>query len=258
MSSNKEFLDLLNSVVEEKKFTEILTDGEEYSFKQLTTSQLKDLVKSVVDSPLTQASFNTTISKIFKESLLDKTTKEFNTIDRILFLLGARINAISSEFIVELENGEKKTVDLQSHKKKLLEASIKAKIQEIDSYTEDTITIDYGIPSISTDEKLNKEIYSKEKFNTNLEKQEDLRNIIGDLFINELAKCIKTLKIGEKELDFSTVSFGENIKIVEKLPASVISVAINFVEKYKKLIKDALTVEKDTTIPVDGSIFSLR
>ena len=26
----------------------------------------------------------------------------------------------------------------------------------------------------------------------------------------------------------------------------------------KKLIKDALTVEKDTTIPVDGSIFSLR
>jgi hypothetical protein len=257
MSSNKEFLDLLNSVVEDKKFTEVLTDEQEYTFKQLTTSQLRDLVKSVVDSPLIQSSFNTTISKVFKESLIGSTEKSFNVIDRTLFLLGARIDAISPEFTFE-SNEEKKTVDLRKHKQKLLELCVKAKFNETQTYSEGGITIEYGVPSVTVEDKLNKEIYNNEKFNVDIEKQESFRNLIGDLFINELVKCIKTLKIQETELDLNSVSFKEGIKIVEKLPASIISVILQFVESYKKTIRDALLVEKDVTIPIDGTLFSLR
>lgn len=258
MSSNKEFLELLNSVIEEKKFSVTLTDGKEYSFKQLTTSQLRDLVKSVVDSPLTQASFHTTISKAFYDCLVDSAETEFNIIDRTLFVLASRINAISSEVIVETESGEKKSANLEIHIQKLTKLIEEGKFKTNQLHTEGTITVEYGIPSISTEDKLNKEIYDKEKFNTEIEKQEDLRNIIGDLFINELAKCIKKLKIGEKELDLNNLSFAENIKIVEKLPASAISAAINFVERYKKTIKEALTVDGNTVLPIDGTLFSLR
>lgn len=260
MSSNKEFLDLLNSVVEEKKFTETLTDSKEYSFKQLNTSQLRDLIKSVVDSPLTQAVFNTTLSKLFKDSLLDKPEKEFNTIDRILFLLGARINAISEDFTIEVdsETKEKKTVNLTIYKNKLLEMSLEADLFTSRTHTENELVVEYGVPSLETEDKLNKEIYNNDKFKIDLDKQEDFRNLIGDLFINELAKCIKSLKIKDKELKLSSVSFNERIKIVESLPAQAISAALSFVEEYKKVIKDALSVTPDVAIPIDGSLFSLR
>jgi endonuclease III-like uncharacterized protein len=258
MSSNKEFLDLLNSVVEEQKFTETLTDGEEYSFRLLKTLQLKELIKSVVDSPITQAVFNTTLSKLFRDSLVDKTTKQFNTIDRILFYLGTRINAISDEYTVVVNDDTKETkvTKISEHKKKLLASSLKADLFNDKTHTEDSITVVFGIPSLETEDKLNKEIYSKAKLE--LEKQEDFRELIGDIFINELAKCIKVLKIQDKELDLTTLSFSERLKIVERLPAQTISATLSFVETYKKVIKEALTVVDEVVIPIDGSLFSLR
>ena len=66
--NNKEFYQLLNEIVELQTFDLSLSDGSSVKCKQLTTSQLKDLIKSIVDSPLTQAEFNTTASKIFKNS----------------------------------------------------------------------------------------------------------------------------------------------------------------------------------------------
>lgn len=74
MSTDKDFLDLLNSLAEEEHYTiELLRSGADpvpVKFKSLTTVQLKELVKTAVDSPLTQSVFNSTATKVFNDSIL--------------------------------------------------------------------------------------------------------------------------------------------------------------------------------------------
>jgi len=100
--TNKEFYDLLNSLTTLATFKLTLTDGKEYTFKQLSTSQLKELIKTVVDSPLTQSVYNNTISKVMKESLISEEGVEeplFNIVDRLLFAIETRIN----QFLPQLQ-----------------------------------------------------------------------------------------------------------------------------------------------------------
>ena len=59
--TNKEFQNLLSTLASEQTFSVELTDSKLYEFKQLNTNQLKELVKTVVDSPLTQTLFNNAI-----------------------------------------------------------------------------------------------------------------------------------------------------------------------------------------------------
>ena len=97
-TENKEFYDLLKTLTEEQTFPlELFSTGEKLNCKYLTTFQLKEIIKTVVDSPLTQSAFNTTCTKIFKDSLLVKEnlTAPLNVLDRLSFLLQTRINSIS-------------------------------------------------------------------------------------------------------------------------------------------------------------------
>jgi len=113
-TTDKEFSDLLASIIEEQTFSTVLTNEKECTFKQLNTSQLKDLVKTVVDSPLTQAVFNTAISKIMKDSLQTEGVNilNLNIFDRLIFILETRINSLSDTITITNENVSY-TVDLK-------------------------------------------------------------------------------------------------------------------------------------------------
>jgi hypothetical protein len=257
-SSNKEFYDLLNSVTTTESFSLTLTDGKEYTFKQLSTSQLKDLIKTVVDSPLTQAVFNNTISRIMRESLVTEgiDASLFNVVDRLLFTLETRIQSISPRITLSKEDLIEE-VDLQKVKQKLTE-NIKnnSTLFADDSNISNQVELTFGVPLIKTETQLNDELYKD--INLNIENQEELRKILGETFINELAKSIKVVKVQDKELDLSTVTFKSRLKTVESLPASLISNVISYIEKYRKVLDDSLLVKEDLSVPIDGSLFSLR
>jgi hypothetical protein len=76
-------------------------------------------------------------------------------------------------------------------------------------------------------------------------------------FINEIAKAVQSLTIEDKTLDLSTVTFKSRLKTIESLPASLIQKVIEYVESYKKVIDECLVVD-GYTVPIDGSLFSLR
>lgn len=257
-SSNKEFYDLLNSVTTTESFSLTLTDGKEYTFKQLSTSQLKDLIKTVVDSPLTQAVFNNTISRIMRESLVTEgiDASLFSVVDRLLFTLETRIQSISPKITLSKEDLTEE-VDLQKVKQKLAE-NIKnnSTLFADDSNISNQVELTFGVPLVKTETQLNDELYKD--INLNVENQEELRKILGETFINELAKSIKAVKVQDKELDLSTVTFKSRLKTVESLPASLISNVISYIEKYRKVLDDSLLVKEDLSVPIDGSLFSLR
>lgn len=258
MSTDKDFYDLLNSIAEEQTFSFQLVTTEEpltVTCKQLTTLQLKDLVKSAVDSPLTQSVFSSTVSRIFQDSLVDKIGLKLNVVDRLLFVLETRIQSFSPTKEVEYE-GKTITVDFKKVTAKLRD-QIKANKDKFAtvSVTEGDLTMQIGIPFIQTDLQLNEEIYKD--IDIDVQNTEQLRKIIGEAFINEIAKSIYSVSTKEKVIDLSNRSFKQRLALVESLPASLIQKVINYVEQYKKVVETSLTVN-GYVIPIDSTLFSLR
>lgn len=262
MSTDKEFYDLLNSISNEQTFSFDListsNDPITIKCKPLTTLQLKDLVKSAVDSPLTQAAFNSTATKVFSESLVENTGFQLNVIDRLIFLLETRINSFSAIREVEQED---KTITI-NYREVLtkLRKELTAKLISPQSATEGKVTVHYGVPYISTELKMNEELYKNVDFE--IKDTEELRKVIGDAFINEIAKSVDAVIVTKSTdqqsiMDLSKLSFKERIKIIESLPASLIQQIINYIEKYKKVIEKCITVD-GYIIPIDSTLFSTR
>ena len=257
-TENKEFFDLLNSVVDEQTFSFELSPREtpvKVSCKQLSTSQLKELVKTAVDSPLTQSVFNSTATKIFKQSLVEDPGTSLTVIDRLLFILETRIHSLSPTKTVEFE-GKTVNISFEEVKKKLKQQLQKNKeVLAPTSATEGKLAITYGVALVDTEVQLNEELYKNIEFN--VENVDELRKLVGEAFINEIAKTLQTITVGEKTLDLSENTFKSRLKVIESLPASLTQKVIEYIEIYKKIISDCLTVE-GYTIPIDSTLFTLR
>jgi hypothetical protein len=125
----------------------------------------------------------------------------------------------------------------------------------VSSATEGKITLTFGPALLDAESQLNDEIYKNS--NPNVEDPEELRKVLGDAFINEIAKAVRTLTINDQTLDFSAVTFKSRLKTIETLPASLIQKVIEYIEEYKKVVDESLTVNGHTIV-IDGSLFSLR
>ena len=213
------------------------------------------MIETIVDSPFTQASFNSTVTRIFKQSLLTSTDVSLNAIDRLLFIIETRIQSLSPTTIIT-EEEDQILIDFQEIKAKLdQEFKNQSTLFVSSSATDGKISITFGPALLDAEAQLNEEIYKNA--NPNVEDPEDLRKILGDAFINEIAKAVRTVTIAEKTLDLSTVTFKSRLKTIESLPASLIQKVIEYIEGYKKIIDECLTI-KGHTVSIDGSLFSLR
>ena len=196
------------------------------------------------------------------ESLEDKgiDAKTFNVVDRLIFCLTTRIESLSPNFTVAPEGKPSYVVNLLDIKRKLLDAVASNKdlfLLQNTGTTNNQIQLTYGIPTIGVEAQLNSELYKNTDINVNT--PEELRKVLGEAFINEIAKTIKIITIeGDKTLDLSSGSFKSRLKTVEALPASLVQSVIEFVEKYKKVTEDCLSIEEGVSVPIDGSLFSTR
>lgn len=255
----EQFLKLVGDVTSTETFDVTFTDGAVYKFKQLTSNQLKSLVKAIVDSPLTQTEFNTAIFEIMQQSSFDANQKflNHNTVDRLLFCIATRAFSLSPVTVVTAENGTQATADLLAILQKLNAVVTENKDLFTDkTSTKNAISLTYGLPSLKVENQVNKEVYKNKNFN--IEDSEELRNLLGETFINELAKCLKTAKIGEQTIDFSEITFNNRLKIIETLPANLIQEIIVFIENYKKVLEDSITIAPGIVLPIDGSLFTSR
>lgn len=259
MSTDKDFLDLLSSLAEEQQYTIELQRQEEdpvaVKFKSLTTVQLKELVKTAVDSPLTQSVFNSTATKIFKDSILSAPANlEFNVVDRLLFLLETRIQTISPTKTIKTDDKE-----VEVNYNNIIDSLKKSIKKNINRFTpavskSGKVSITYGVSLVDTDVQLEEEVYKNVE--VKIENVEELRKIVGEAFINEIAKTIHAVSIEDKTINLKDVPFKKRLKIVETLPASLIQKVVEYIESYKNVLNGCLTV-KDYTIPIDSTLFSV-
>jgi hypothetical protein len=255
-SINLNFQQLLDVISNEQTFELELLNSNKLNFKQLTTLQLKELIQTVVDSPVTQAVFNSTITKIFRTSLVDATDiSNFTVLDRLMFVLETRSQSLSPTKTVT-QDDKTITYNFSEIKSKLAHSFTESKeLLDVQTTTKDKYTLTYSIPTLKSEQQLNDELYKK--LEIDIKNVDELRKIIGDAFINEIAKTLQTIEIDGSKFDFSTSTFKNRVKIIETLPASITQEVITYIEKYKGIIDSCLTVD-GTLLTVDGSLFSLR
>ena len=214
MSENTEFYELLKTLTEEQTFAlSLFSVSEKVACKYLTTSQLKELIKTVVDSPLTQSAFNTVCTNVFKNSLVFPSAQPLNILDRLVFILQTRANTISPTVTITRYNSSTQ-VNVTDILNKIYEQKNKHSDKfKSQTETEGKIKITYGVALLDAELQLNEEIYKDLKID--VENPEEMKNLLGDSFINEISKSIQTITIDDKVLDLSQVTFSERLKLIE-------------------------------------------
>jgi len=272
----KDIISLIQGLDNESNFTLFIPSlQKEVKFKQLTTEQLKRILKSVVDSPVYNTEFIKTFNNIIKQNCLepDVNTDNLTIYDKLLIIFKTKIESISSEFNFVFTEEEiqsnnlkekNKTVNIETHLKEFLDKGINFEPQIIE-YNNSTVTC--KLPTIFTENKLEQELHKNIKIEVNT--PEELRAIVGETFINEVTKFITDINVNGSNIDLMKLTFKNRISVVENLPTQIINKVIKYIEGYRESVKPLLTykiktetnqqttviVEKD--IPVDASFFNM-
>lgn len=267
MESNKDLniiLSLLKELELQNSFSIFIPSLEkEITFKQLTTEQLKKILKTLLDSPINNQEFNLTFNSIIKENCItsDIDTNNLTILDKQIILLKTRIESVSPEYIFKTADDSKQTIDLNYNLENFIAKQIK--------FLPETITIKNcslvcSLPTLEIENKFEKELSQNIKQDINT--SEDLRNIIGVTFINEITKFINHVTINDTVINLLTYNFKDRVKVIESLPTSLINNVIKYIEKYRNVVKSLFTcsisIKDDTAIqlelPQDASFFNLQ
>ena len=106
-------------------------------------------------------------------------------------------------------------------------------------------------PNIAIDQIVSKIQLTKIKKASNI----DLTNIIGEMYVFEILKYIKTIQIGETSQDMSLLSIDDRLKLIEQLPASIVTkLNRSITEKFKNPEEEYLTVD-GIKLTLDARLF---
>ena len=229
------------------------------SFTPLTVKQQKDILSSSVDMKIENLSFANCINKIL---LTNKRSSDVKLLamDKPLLVLQMRQHSINNE--LKLYIGEDETViDIQKHVE-----SIKKQLD--DSKERHTFTVKSGPlliaceqPDIDRDTLLNKHFTRQiKKQSGNKNETVLLTDVIGDIYIHELIKFIKTITIGENVVNVDIdLSPQQMVDVFESLPLSVCSSLVENVKKAREtelLCTSHESLREEDNIPIDATLFT--
>lgn len=217
--------------------------GRVVSFKPLSLQQQKDILKAGISSEI----FNILEFNVIFNSIIEQNSFERNNYllqDRSVIAIAFRNKFTSHPLGIDDENIDTKLLN---------DKNINFKQDTFnDFYVEEgSIKILAAAPSLKNDQIITKLQLSKIKKTNNA----DITNIIGEMYVSELLKYIKSVHIGDISQDLSLLSIEDQIKIIEQIPASIISKLNDAIsEKFKKPEDEYLTID-GKKITIDGRLF---
>ena len=225
------------------------------NFKALNIKQQKDLLKTALDGIMAPVSFFTTANEIILENQIIK--QDLYVIDRPLILLNLRMLSVGDEFKTTVKDQPVtlKISDLISNANNI-SIDIKTFSKEI---AHNNITITTKIPTLKEDTQINTQL---KKLFDKIKDEDKLKEIIGELFVVELLKFIKSVKFtsdgNTDTIEFSELSLEQKIKAFETLPMSLNYEFVKFVTEIRNIensVFDTVVNSEKVTIPQDSSFF---
>jgi hypothetical protein len=230
----------------------------EITIRQLTTEQLKQILETITDTSSLVNDFNKIFFSIVKENITEDSSiniNNFTIYDLHYIALQMRINSLSENYMVYFTDEEIETYELPIREYGINLKEV-LKLKTISLPPEKTIT-DNEINVVCGPTTIQNELDFIEFFNTKIKTltNKDMQKIIGEIFLYEIAKGIKSVNINQTLIDFSSISFIERIKIIKELPTIITSQIIKYIETYKQALYDMYLVQIETSIENQTIIF---
>lgn len=219
-------------------------------FKGLTTKQQKDAVKAALDKSLAGLTFANLTNSIITENALEKAN--FILLDRSYILVALRALSLSAQ--VPTEEGSIDISFITSVNVPVPEGLLTREISD------GNIKVICSVPTLSKDTFINNE--TKKKLQPLPENDDLPKEAVGEMFINELIKYIDKVILNDGnqpvEVVFNDLPFNQRAQITEKLPLSINSLLVQFINDVKLFEKKYFVNNgKEVDIDVDPSLFTV-
>ena len=229
--------------------------NDEIKFKPLTVKQQKLILSSGVDTEIENLAFNNATNSIILENCLSSKNK-ITLIDKPIILLQLRQNAVSDT--LKITDGDNEhTVNINEHVQTIRD-SIKGDSELTFKVESDGVTIEGVVPTLDIDTKYNKQ-FTKSVKKSN-KRDLTLSDVVGDIYIHEMVKYVKTISIGDNTLQLDdNVSVEQTINVFESLPMTIsnkVATAIKNVRDIEIRSLDSSNLPDGVQINIDASIFA--
>lgn len=254
-------INALNSASETFKVDVWVPSKQKYiSFKEIDAKQQKGILSAAIDNSVYNSDFISVFYNILKDNILneDKDIVDSLTVaDRSFIAISLR-SQISDELTVKFseEKSEKvKIKDILS-----LFGNYNTPEKETIIVKNDTVSIllDITLPTFINELDYEEQFSKEYKKIENLNSTKDLQLLVSEAFIGETSKYITSLTVNGSVVEFSTLTFNQKIRIVEKLPSGLIQKILEKISIWKKDIDSYLTVksgEESKVISIDSLLF---
>lgn len=220
-------------------------------FKALNLRQQKNLLKSSVEETLTKLSFITNFYSIIQENILETLNiNDLYIFDRIAIAIALRASSIDSKYTIE-DN----VFDLNDKLKEI--PSIAIDIDAITAVVDvQNFTVALEVPRLGVDRDISAIVMNKIRSSQN----DDIRTLIGELFVHEIIKFVKTVtfktETGDTVVEFANIKTEDRLAVIEKFPTLITNQILDFIKKYREL-ENKFTGLDDNAIEIDGSFFTI-
>lgn len=221
-------------------------------FTEINALQQKEILNGSMDTSIYSKKFNAVLYDLIKNNTTENIT-EFTILDKILICLQLR-QKVSNIIKVQTKN-DKIDVDISP----IIEDLKKNyKHPKESTLTHNNISINVYPSYIEEEKNYEETILKDNKKAEDIKNTDDIQDVISNAFIGELAKSIKSLSINNQTINLINLTFKQRIKLVEKMPASLIQEILNVISEWKKDIDSFLTVkneEETIVIKIDPLFF---
>jgi hypothetical protein len=254
-------INALNSAAETFKVDVWVPSKEKYiSFKEIDAKQQKNLLSAAIDNSIYNSEFIGVFYNILRDNILneDKSVVDSFTIADRSFIAIALRSQISDELSVKFTENKTEKIKI----KELISSFnryINPEKETLLIKNDDVIiSIDINLPTFINELQYEEQFAKEYKKIENLNSTKDLQLLVSEAFISETSKYIKSLTVNADIFDFSTLTFNQKVRIVEKLPSGLIQKILEKISIWKKDIDSYLTVKSgddSKIITIDSLLF---
>jgi hypothetical protein len=238
----KLFLDKINELETENLKVDVISTGKKIECEPLTFKQQKEIIATITEGIVGALRFQ----KVINDAVLENTSnKTLTIVDKILIAVQLRANSVGT--VIKFDGEGHDVLNDVIEKLKSIKPITSKNIKGV-------INVDLEIPTLIAENQIITACVDTLKKDSD----KDIGKSVGDIYTFEIVKYIKNISIGEDAIDFSNLSIRDRIKIVNNLPLSLNKEITLFIQAFKLLENDALTVRinnSDRLIDVDVAFF---
>lgn len=232
-------------------------------FSDITTGQQKEMIRALVDNPVYRTNFIMAMYEIIKSNCQeDIDINKLSIFDKIAIAIQLRRHSSGNLVKVEVDNVIE-TVDLSAYDPKE-KFTVNPELLKGKELEQNGIKVSLQIPTIYCEVQLETQLRAK-LTKSNIESYDDVRNVLADAYVGELAKYITNVVVNGQGFMFDSTNFSNAYKVVEVLPTTLVRQAISYMEDVQReltrfttfsVVNIGLKTEQTVELSLDAAFFA--